>query len=242
VSVLKYRDPVSGLFVPLSVGGGGMDQATGDARYVNIGGDAMTGGLGFGSVAVATPADLSRHLALYSTTYGISVSASAMNYMTSTAAKHYFRDSTGALNEIVIADGTAANEAASKGQMDQGYTSVLSGSSGWIDYGGAFAGAYVSRSGPIVAVEAMMKRSSNLTVAVSTLYPVATLPSPAWYPGHTVDAPCMYKCTGSTNAAGSPGRIQIDASGGIGFIATVAGTVNTGDWVNINVVYRPATL
>src|SRR5690625_4060840 len=50
---------------------------------VNKEGDTMTGALKFGSHAVSTPTDLSRHIDLYGGSYGISITSYTMNFLTS---------------------------------------------------------------------------------------------------------------------------------------------------------------
>lgn len=50
---------------------------------VNKAGDAMGGGLGFGSVAATSNTDISRHVMLYSNTYGFNVTSGALNYVVS---------------------------------------------------------------------------------------------------------------------------------------------------------------
>lgn len=59
--------------------------AYGDDLYAGLGsrlplsGGAMTGGLGFGSALAASNVDVTRHLSLYGTTYGIGVTSSRFN-------------------------------------------------------------------------------------------------------------------------------------------------------------------
>lgn len=52
-------------------------------KKVNKAGDTMTGALKFGSHAVSTPTDLSRHIDLYGGSYGISITSYTMNFLTS---------------------------------------------------------------------------------------------------------------------------------------------------------------
>lgn len=47
-------------------------------------------GIGFGSVAASSPTDLSKHIALYSTTYGFAVTSFRMNYNAPLNAAHMF--------------------------------------------------------------------------------------------------------------------------------------------------------
>lgn len=58
--------------------------------YVLKAGDAMSGGLGFGTAVAASPADLTRHIALYSSTYGFSVTGARLNYNVPTSGTHRF--------------------------------------------------------------------------------------------------------------------------------------------------------
>lgn len=57
---------------------------------VNKSGDTMTGGLKFGSATVATATDLNRHIALWGTTFGFSISGGTLNHVTDGAGAHAF--------------------------------------------------------------------------------------------------------------------------------------------------------
>jgi hypothetical protein len=57
-------------------------------NYLPLAGGTLTGGLSFGSATAASTRDLSRHIALFGTIYGINVTASRLNFVT---------DGTGAL-------------------------------------------------------------------------------------------------------------------------------------------------
>jgi hypothetical protein len=64
--------------------------ASGDARWVNVTGDGMSGGLNFGSEAVSSATDLTRHLALFAYQYGFSITGSRLNYVVPGGAAHSF--------------------------------------------------------------------------------------------------------------------------------------------------------
>jgi hypothetical protein len=59
-------------------------------KMLPLTGGALSGGLSFGSTAIGTTTDLSRHIALYGTTYGFNVSSSRLNYVGPTNATHRF--------------------------------------------------------------------------------------------------------------------------------------------------------
>jgi len=59
---------------------------TQDALRVAKTGDTMSGGLSFGSTAVASQNDVSRHIALYGTAYGFSVTSSTLNAVVDSTA------------------------------------------------------------------------------------------------------------------------------------------------------------
>ena len=53
--------------------------AAGDTRWVNVTGDTMSGGLSLGGATVVNPSDISRHLALFGSSYGFSVTNGRLN-------------------------------------------------------------------------------------------------------------------------------------------------------------------
>jgi hypothetical protein len=53
-------------------------------------GDTMSGGLLFGSSAVASQTDLSRHISLWGSSFGLSITANTINYVVPTSAVHAF--------------------------------------------------------------------------------------------------------------------------------------------------------
>jgi hypothetical protein len=59
---------------------------------------SMVDGLDFGSAVAANAQTVTRHLALYGTTYGFSITSSALNYIS--GGQHYFRNTTGGLNVV----------------------------------------------------------------------------------------------------------------------------------------------
>ena len=56
-----------------------LTQAEQDGRYLKLSGGALTNGISFGSNFGASNTDLSKHLALYSTTYGFGVTSNRLN-------------------------------------------------------------------------------------------------------------------------------------------------------------------
>lgn len=89
-----------GTWVAPPGGGGGISDAPSDGvtygrlnaawtPAVAKAGDTMTGGLGFGSaVAPGGTTDVSRHLALYGSTFGLSVTSARLNYIVPTGSGH----------------------------------------------------------------------------------------------------------------------------------------------------------
>lgn len=71
--------------------GGGPTRWTLDRLTGNV---TMTGGLGMGSAVAASATDVSRHLALFSTTYGFSITSQRLNYVVPTGAAHEFYTGT----------------------------------------------------------------------------------------------------------------------------------------------------
>lgn len=59
------------------------------ALYPKSGG-TLSGGLNFGSVVASGPTDLSKHVALYASDYGFSITANRLNYVAPSAAGHRF--------------------------------------------------------------------------------------------------------------------------------------------------------
>lgn len=94
---------VPGRFVVQLADGVGADTLTTiiDATATNV---EFPVGLGLGGAVAAANNDVSRHLALYSTTYGLSVTGSRLNYVTAATAGHYFL--TGATERMgLLSDG-----------------------------------------------------------------------------------------------------------------------------------------
>lgn len=77
-------------------GGGGGDASTLNGQpgsyYLNL--ENSTGhfdrGINWGSAVAGSPSDLSRHIALYSTTYGFSITSAQLNYNVNVNASHVF--------------------------------------------------------------------------------------------------------------------------------------------------------
>lgn len=74
-----------------------------DTTRLALTGGAMSGGLTFGSTAAGTPGDVSRHISLYGTTFGLSITASRINYVVPATNTHVFR--SGAADRVAISDG-----------------------------------------------------------------------------------------------------------------------------------------
>ena len=66
-----------------------LTQAEQDGRYLKLSGGALTNGISFGSNFGASNTDLSKHLALYSTTYGFGVTSNRLNAVLPSSAGWY---------------------------------------------------------------------------------------------------------------------------------------------------------
>ena len=64
------------------------------AAKMPLAGGSFTNGVGFGSTTAATATTLTRHLSLYSTTYGFNVTSTVMNYVVPINAAHKFHIGT----------------------------------------------------------------------------------------------------------------------------------------------------
>lgn len=58
--------------------------------YVLKAGDMMTGGLAFGSATGSSNSDVTRHIALYGTSYGLGITGNRLNYVAPINARHTF--------------------------------------------------------------------------------------------------------------------------------------------------------
>jgi len=62
--------------------------STGVGAYLPLTGGALSGGLGFGSAVAAAATNVTRHIALYGTTFGFSITSNRINYVVPSAASH----------------------------------------------------------------------------------------------------------------------------------------------------------
>ena len=107
-----------------------LTQATADGRYLQLAGGTMTGGLSFGSTSVASPGYLSRHISLWGTGTGFSVTSGRMNVVAGSAVYFYIASADRAFFDVtgltmksgaaitLAADPTAALHAATKQYVD----------------------------------------------------------------------------------------------------------------------------
>jgi hypothetical protein len=68
--------------------------AQGDARWVNVTGDQMSGGLSFGQATVTNPTDMSRHISLHDGWGGFSVTGGALNLISGAMRTMSFQGAT----------------------------------------------------------------------------------------------------------------------------------------------------
>jgi hypothetical protein len=78
-------------------------------NYLPLTGGTLSGGLGFGSVLAASTTNLSRHLALYGTTYGLNVTNGRLNLVTGISA-------------VVVSNGNDVATINAQGRLVLGYT------------------------------------------------------------------------------------------------------------------------
>jgi hypothetical protein len=77
--------------------------------FLPLSGGTLTGGLGFGSAFASSTVDLSRHLALYGTTYGLNVTAARLNLVTANSL-------------FVVSNGNDVASVNGNGRLVLGYT------------------------------------------------------------------------------------------------------------------------
>lgn len=75
-------------------------------------GGAFTGGISFGSQAQATPGDVSRHIALWGTTYGLSITSGHLNYNIAAGASNAHSFYVGTAERFAISDAAVSVHAA----------------------------------------------------------------------------------------------------------------------------------
>jgi hypothetical protein len=121
-----------------------LTQAAADTRYVNTAGDAMTGGLSFGSAIGTGPDDVTRHLALWATNLGIGITGSRMNYVVDAGSSHWFRQ--GGVDRVQIGSGGLIMHSPLTLQADP--TAVLhAATKQYVDAKVATGGAFVPLTG-----------------------------------------------------------------------------------------------
>ncbi|MDJ0952491.1 MAG: host specificity factor TipJ family phage tail protein [Acidimicrobiia bacterium] len=85
------------------------DARIADSGFLTFVGGSSSDGLDFGAAVAASTTDVSRHLDLYGGTYGIGITAGAMNFLVNSALKAQFTSTAIALNDTTtIDDGNAA--------------------------------------------------------------------------------------------------------------------------------------
>lgn len=115
---------------------------------------------------------------------------------------------------------------------------ALTPSAGWADFGGIYAGLFVTKNGRQVIVDAMLKPTSDIAMTAGGTYNVATVPA-AYWPARSVYAPAAYRLSGTVPVAGV---IQVTPSGTVSFNPSAAGTITAAaGYVAIALPYRSAT-
>jgi len=92
------------------------------ANYLPLTGGTLSNGLGFGSAVAASATTLTRHIALYGTSFGFSITSNRINYVVPGAAAHAFY--AGATNIIDVNSG-GVDVLAGSVQIDAGYLSTV---------------------------------------------------------------------------------------------------------------------
>lgn len=107
--------------------------------------------------------------------------------------------------------------------LDTGMQGVLTPASGWAEYGAAFTGLFATRMGPLVTIEAMLKRTgANISLVVGTNMTIATLPV-GFRPLHTVVCAGVLAPVGG--ASNTPCRLDFTVDGSVIAVALATGTM-----------------
>jgi hypothetical protein len=119
-------------------------------------------------------------------------------------------------------------------------TDVLTATSPWSDYGGVFAGLYITRMGDIVTVQGLFKvNASGLTVAAGSAYNLASIPV-----GFRPSAQIIDIAGCSNNGASQLThylRLDYTTAGVLQFVPNAAFTFTaSAGWIAVNTSYRGA--
>ncbi len=106
----------------------------------------------------------------------------------------------------------------------------------WTDYGSGYAGLYCTRVGDVVALDFLVKPTSDYSVSSGSFYGFGTIPS-GYRPAHSLIGTAVI----NTNLGMHIGRVNVSSSGEIQLVSLVTGTIYaSGGWVAVNVSYRGA--
>lgn len=138
-------------------------------NYVLKTGDTMSGGLSFGSATAANDNDVTRHVALFGTSYGFGITGSRLNYNVATGAGHYFRVS--GTDVVSITTGNTATSVEVNGAIRTLNTTAAfyfqnrSGSEIWALYSTGNVAYIHNGASNVVSVDS----SGNLTSIAGTI-------------------------------------------------------------------------
>lgn len=146
-------------------------------------------------------------------------------------------DLTGtAWRPIKVGVASQPEHAVRKDALDAGLTGVWSPAANWADYGGSYTGLLVTRSGPLVCVQGLVKRTtSSLTATGSTAYQIGTVPV-GFRPTTAMVAPGVIY----SGSAFANGEVEIFASGVVNFYCYATTTIAVGGFVSVLFTYRGA--
>jgi hypothetical protein len=138
----------------------------------------------------------------------------------------------------VIGDPTANLGIATKQYVDTKASSesTVTPAASWQDYGGNYAGLWLTRVGKHVTVEGLLKRiTATLAVTANTFYTVGSVPV-GWRPAHNWTCPALYSLTGTGFVMG---ELEFSAStGDILWSPSASGTMGIGGWITLAGSYR----
>jgi hypothetical protein len=121
-------------------------------------------GLSLGSATVATPTDLSQHVALFGTTYGISVTPATINFVTNGAVA-FSVGSAAAINSPLTVTGPvtlAADPTTALGAATKQYVDARVGGSGYLPTtGGTMTGPLILAADPTAALGTVTKQYAD---------------------------------------------------------------------------------
>lgn len=201
--------------------------------YLPLTGGTLTGGLGFGSTYASSPTDLSRHIALYGTTYGFSVTSNRLTYVSPSGSQQSFN-----VNGADILSISAGNVGVT-GNLGVNFGNYIQSGGTWVLQGSSPTSTFTLTACPLLlqAVSMGIPAAPSDSNYPSTLYApeiVIDLHGTTPSPGHI--AFNTYLSSPGTawkyRQAGYSGWLYQDASGNLTF--AVQGSGSAGATISAN--------